>query len=562
MLTRVTAFYTDKIKGKVDWRLLTFLLLFLNVKLAIKIPVIIFFTLWQFSFKFGFQFKNSRLPLFYPLAIAIAVVNWFISKNYTNINYNILVITGIVFWLLCILAIHYIKQAIDNNSPEIIHQTIVAFFIINALLSLSALVVIILKTHALNPYTYQGQYQKYFISTGDYIKGITFDTSITNAVLNALGVIYFLVRKNAVMLLLCMATLLLTGSNFINLILLPILLLLFIFKTNRYQKSLIVICMVFLVVFMAKISPQNNNYAKEILTEVLHNNKDTYKDSGADSISFPLVIAPLPITLRPDSTLNPEERKQKIATLYLDSIGRILDVIRRKKELKLSKDVYFADGGRIAIQEPDINGYYYQSKKVTPPEQLQLVKFINTHKNVLPISGNSSYTSSVPGKATGILQTLNIFKQNPAKVIIGEGIGNFSSKLAFRAAGLGFVGAYPEKYIYINHSFLVNHFDLYLNYFSKASGSHSLTNSPFSVYDQLLAEYGLIGLLVFLIYYLGFFAKHYKKLTYGIPILFLMMAVLFTDYWFEQLSVIVFFELLLLLNIKEHQTLNSLHNEL
>jgi hypothetical protein len=562
MLTSVTAFYTDKIKDKVDWRLLTFLLLFLNVKLAIKIPVIIFFTLWQFNFKFGFQFKNSRLPLFYPIAIVIAVINWFISKNFTNTNYNILVITGIVFWLLCILSVHYIKLAIDNNSPEVIHQTIVAFFIINALLSLSALAVIILKTHALNPYTYQGQYQKYFISTGDYIKGITFDTSITNAVLNALGVIYFLVRKNAVMLLLCMATLLFTGSNFINLILLPILLLLFIFKTNRYQKSLIVACMVFLVIFMAKISPQNNNYAKEILTEVLHNNRDSYKDSGADSISFPLVIAPLPVTLRPDSTLNPEERKQKIATLYLDSIGRILDMIRRKKALKLSKDVYFADGGRIAIQEPDINGYYYQSKKVTPPEQLQLVKFINTHKNVLPISGNSSYTSSVPGKATGILQTLNIFKQNPAKVIIGEGVGNFSSKLAFRAAGLGFAGAYPEKYIYINHNFLVNHLDLYLNYFSKASGSHSLTNSPFSVYDQVLAEYGLIGLLIFLIYYLGFFAKHYKKLTYGIPILFLMMAVLFTDYWFEQLSVIVLFELLLLLNIKETQTLNPLHNEL
>ncbi|MDN3548011.1 hypothetical protein [Mucilaginibacter aquaedulcis] len=551
-------------KDKIDWRLLTFLLLFLNVKLAIKIPVLIFFTIWQANFRFGFHFKNSRLPLFYPLAIAIAVVNWVISKHYTDTNYNILVVTGIIFWLLCILAIHYIKQTIDNNPSEVVHQTIVVFFVVNTLLSLGVLAMIVLRTHAFNPYTYQGQYQKYFISTGDYVKGITFDTSITNAVLNALGVIYFLTRKNAVMLLVCMATLLFTGSNFINLILLPILLLLFLFKTNRYQKSLVVMCMMFLVVFMAKISPQNNNYAKEILTEIIHHNRDTYKDSGADSISFPLVVAPqnLPITIRPDSVLNPEERKQKIATLYLDSIGRILDLIRHKKALKLSKDVHFADGGRVAIQEPDINGYYYQSKKETPPEQIQLVKFINTHKSELPISGNDNYISAVPGKATGILQTLNVFKENPAKIIIGEGIGNFSSKLAFRAAGLGFAGTYPEKYIYINHNFLVNHLDLYLNYFSKASGSHSLTNSPFSVYDQVLAEYGLIGLITFLIYYLGFFAKHYKKLTYGIPILFLMLAVLFTDYWFEQLSVIVFFELLLLLNIKDPQTLNHLTNEL
>jgi hypothetical protein len=107
----------------------------------------------------------------------------------------------------------------------------------------------------------------------------------------------------------------------------------------------------------------------------------------------------------------------------------------------------------------------------------------------------------------------------------------------------------------------VNHLDLYLNFFSKWSGLHSLTNSPFSVYDQLIAEYGLVGFLTFLIWYLGFFAKHYKKLTYGLPILFLMMLVLFTDYWFEQLSVIVFFELLLLLNIKEAQPLKSLQNE-
>jgi hypothetical protein len=82
------------------------------------------------------------------------------------------------------------------------------------------------------------------------------------------------------------------------------------------------------------------------------------------------------------------------------------------------------------------------------------------------------------------------------------------------------------------------------------------------VYDQLVAEYGLIGLAAFMICYLGFFAKHYKHLTYGLPILLLMLAVLFIDYWFEQLSVMVFFELLLLLNIKETKTLNPVSNEL
>lgn len=360
------------------------------------------------------------------------------------------------------------------------------------------------------------------------------------------------------MLLVCMCTLLLTGSNFINLILLPVLLFLFVFKTNRYQKSLIVICLVFLGVFMAKISPQNDKYATRTIAHVLQKHKDV----DADSISFPLVVnTNIPITLRPDSTLNPEERKQKIARLYLDSVSNLLSIRFKKKGLKLGKDVYVIDGGRIAIKEPDINGDYYQSKKETPSEQMQLVNFIRTHKDSLPISGNSNYTPTVPGKVTGFLQIVNFFQNHPDKTATGIGMGNFSSKLAYRAAGLSFAGGYLSKYIYINHDFLVNHLDLYLNFYSKRSGFHSLTNSPFSVYDQLIAEYGLIGCIVFLIWYLGFFAKHYKKLTYGIPILILMMAVLFTDYWFEQLSVMVFFELLLLLNIKETQTLKPLNNE-
>jgi hypothetical protein len=164
----------------------------------------------------------------------------------------------------------------------------------------------------------------------------------------------------------------------------------------------------------------------------------------------------------------------------------------------------------------------------------------------------------LPGKAVGLLQTAKFLNLHPAKIIAGDGMGNFSSKLAFKATGLGFDGGFPAKYAYINNDFLINHLDLYLNFFSKRVGLHTLTNSPFSVYDQLMAEYGLLGLLIFVIFYLGFFARHLKKLTYGIPLLMLMLAVFFIDYWFERLSVLIFFELLLLLNIKETTYLKHL----
>jgi hypothetical protein len=545
MTQLLSALNLKKLKAYADWKLLLFLLLFLNVKLAIKVPAIALIYLLQFNFKFGFKFKNSRLPLFYPLIILVAVAGFIINGYYTNFNYNLVFITGIGFWLICILAIHQVKLSVEKNSVAVIHRTIVLFFIINTIASILNLAFIVLETHAFNPYTYQGQYQKYFISTGDFVKGITFDTSTTNAVLNAFGVIYFLSKKNMGMTLVCMAIMLFTGSNFTNVFTFAVLACLFIFNSNRDQKSIIIICVCFLVVFMAKISPQNNNYFMNTLKTAFYRKQ---------------IISPwpqynnTPITQRPDSTLNPEEKREKIATLYLDSLA-MLPINQIKRE-PLPAGAPALPEGKILLPKPNLNAPAYQWLKTTPPEQNQLVDFVKKHHADLPLS-RSHKLNLTPGKVIGLLQTANFFKTNPSKILTGNGIGNFSSKLAFRATGLAFSGGYPKKYIYINPDFLHNHLDVYLSFFTQSAATHSLTNSPFSVYDQILAEYGLLGLLALFVFYLGFFAKHYATLTYGVPVMVLVMFIFFIDYWFEQLSVIIFFELLLFLNIKEGKELAS-----
>jgi hypothetical protein len=530
-----------KLRSLADWKLLLFLVLFLNVKLGVKIAAIILIYLLQFNFRFGFSFKNSRLPLFYLLAIAIAIVNWIIIRNYTNTNYNIVLLTGISFWMVCILAMHQAMLSVENNDTETIHRTILIFFVLNALISLFNLGIIILETGAINPFTYQGNYQKYFISTGDYIKGLTFDTSTTNAVLNAFGVIYFVTKKNTAMLLICMAVMLLTGSNFINIVLVIILVLLFVFKSSRDQKSLIVVCLGFLIVFMAKISPQNNKYVSETF-------KSTFQLNVIPKSVKPVLN--LPLTLMPDSLLNPEQRRQKFAQRYLDSMY----VVNHPKIMPHNNAFLTTENGRIYIPGPNINSRQYQHIIYANAYQKQLLAFIATNEANLPLAGKNIYPSSMPGKVVGWLQTIHFLQQHPAKIITGDGLGNFSSKLAFKTSGLGSVGGYPQKYIYLSPDFLSNHLDVYLNYFSKKTDYHSLINNPDSGYDQLLAEYGILGLAAFLVYYIGFFTKYYKQLTYGIPILMLLLAVFSIGYWFEQLSVLLFFELLLLLNIKETST--------
>ncbi len=138
------------------------------------------------------------------------------------------------------------------------------------------------------------------------------------------------------------------------------------------------------------------------------------------------------------------------------------------------------------------------------------------------------------------------------KILSGDGIGNFSSKLAYKATGLKMAGSFPSGLTYLNTDFLYNHFSLYVYFSLKPAESHSIIHSPASVYDQLMTEYGLIGIIAFTIYYIGFFGRQWKSLTYGLPVIAILLSFFLVDYWFEQLSIVILFEFLMFLDMKEH----------
>ena len=518
----------------IDWKLLLFLLLFLNVKLIVKMIAIALIYALRFDFKFGFRARNSRLPLFYPAIIFLAIINYFISAGFYHFNYSITFTFGLFFWALAVLAVHQVKLSVDSHTPAVIHNTINSFFIINAIFSLSTLLIIIFKTGALNPYLYQGEYQKYFIGTGDYIKGVSFDTSTTNGILNAFGVIYFLDRKKPLMVLLCMSILLLTASNITNILLSVVLTYVFIFQTGKVQKSLILICFYLLIVFVTKVSPQNNSY---IINSVEHiwDNTSAHKQAETSNLSV--------ITL-PDSVLTADEIKQKTALLYLDSLSSA-HLSRPASGPVHAKNVLWV------IPTDDINGPLFQHKSFLTPVEENMFDFIRQHKASLPISSDPVFKSKYPGKVTAWKQTYTYLSSHPSKIITGAGVGNFSSKVAFKATGIGIAGSWPSKFVYINKAFLQNHLDLYLYYFSKSDGYHSTINSPASVYDQLIAEYGVAGLAAWFLFYIVFFIRRCGKRSYAVPLIFLLTGIFFFDYWFEQLSIVILFELFLFLNIKE-----------
>jgi ABC-type multidrug transport system fused ATPase/permease subunit len=451
---------------------------------------------------------------------------------------------GIAMWVACILVAHQLKLYVDNTPTRIIYNTIVAFFLLNALFSIAHYALIVWETGALNAYRYQGDYQKYFIRTGDYIKGITLDTSTTNAVMNAFGVIFFLSKRNWPMLFVCMFILILTVSNVVNIMMIGVFAFMFLFRSDAVQKSFLIICIMLGGIFMVKISPENYKYVKETIDKITNKTKPATRPINIEAN-----------LVRSDSAL--EQKRRAYARLYLDSLymAGIKHTLMRGE---IPVTWLASEAVKPKLITPDINAPIFQSRKDTTARQQYLINFIRSHAASLPLSGMADQQVQLPGKFIALQQTLHYLRTHKDKILTGNGAGTFSSKLAFRMTGLGLAGSYPTKLALINPDFLSNHLDIYFFFFSKDLGFHSLMNTPNSVYIQLLSEYGLIGLVLFLVLYLGFFAKHYRALTYGIPLLIFGTGVFFMEYWFEQFSIVVLFELLLMLDIKETSMLKQL----
>jgi hypothetical protein len=479
--------------------------------------------------RFGFALKNSRLPLFYPFVIGIALLNWIIYAGYLNLNYSIGLALGLALWFACLFSSHLVKLFVEKNTQQVLHNTIVAFFVLNALVSFFQYAAIIIETGVVNAYRYQGDHQKYFISTGDFIKGISFDTSTTNAILNCFGVIYFLFRKNIALVFLCMITLLMTASNVSNILLVLLLIGIFIFNSNRDQKSVIVGCIVMLVIFMGKVSPQNNDYLVGALE----------KFTGRDDKKIS-VVAGRPDTFR---IAGAEEERRALAKHYIDSIAKLAH--DQKANITVEKKIRPVETLSVkpTLPKANIHSEGYQFKDDTNTARKELLDLTKTDGH--------QYPGKRPGKLIALDQTLNFFSVHPARIITGYGTGKFSSKLAFKTTGLQFAGGYPKRFVFVDPEFRENHLELFSYFFSQHAQRHSVMNSPNSVYDQLLSEYGLLGLAVFFIFYLGFFVKKFKALTYGRYLLIVMMGFFFLDYWFEQLSVVAIFEMLFFLNLKQ-----------
>jgi hypothetical protein len=380
------------------------------------------------------------------------------------------------------------------------------------------------------------------MSTGDYITGITFDAPVTTAFICAFGLLYFLYRRKFLVSLACMAALIIMASNFTNLVLIGVFVFAFIFWSSRIQKSFILIYCAMLVVFMAKISQKNNEHVGRIFYQV---------------IDKPYDLPPIKVYTiaelkkMPDSLLTFEESRKKHAQNFIDS----MNAIRLGAGYIAPEDIVTTRIVTDTIPKIKDTGFYeFHETEAVKTKINRFTEFLNQmYSPALQDSLGKLYNWKRPGKFIAAEQLFVFYKQHPSEIILGNGIGNFSSRLAFKATMLNIAGQYPGQFKYISHDFFINHLYLYLYFHSQEQSNHEASNTPDTVYYQLAGEYGIAGLLLLVISYFGFFVLTVHKQSFGLPMLLLLAGSFFAEYWFEQFSIVVLFELLFFLDLKDRR---------
>lgn len=183
------------------------------------------------------------------------------------------------------------------------------------------------------------------------------------------------------------------------------------------------------------------------------------------------------------------------------------------------------------------------------PENIEYIEHILTEKI------NSKTDPS--RKLVSFKETAVNFVSSPSSLIFGEGGGKFSSRTAYLTGG-EYANWYPKDLVYRSEKFEHNHFKLWNHEALRVPFSDGTANQPFSFYNKIIGEYGLLGLFLFSVYVFYFFKK-FKILTYGRLILPLLLGFFALDYWFEYFTVILFFEFFMLLDLKRNAEKEVVH---
>lgn len=174
----------------------------------------------------------------------------------------------------------------------------------------------------------------------------------------------------------------------------------------------------------------------------------------------------------------------------------------------------------------------------------------------VPLTATGQKLLRPNGKAVSVEETYSYLLSSPEHFAFGAGMGNFSSQLAVRTSDLNIKNSSRLFSLLPRHiapDFYNNHYQIFSLVYSLPPAYHSIRHLPSSFLNQIFGEYGFVGFLIFILFYVVYIFRRHRQISYSFVMLFLLGGYLMFDYLFEYLSVVVFFELFFLVDIKQHQ---------
>lgn len=525
--------------GEINSVLLLFLIAISNssytLKFAALIAVFCYFIFGKrIHFKKMLQVKNDKTTWFYLSLIFISIVNLFFNFS---ANYLLVVVVGIFLWLTNLLLHAETLNFIKQNSYEKTIKTLQTFVVLNFILALVNLFQVMLATKTLLPYS-QIAPPPYGAMSGDFIKGFFRSEHLPNSCISALLFFYFTLNKRFKTALISLTTLLLASSNLFVLVLLVFLIPTFILNDKRVQYF-VVLVFSFILIFYIKINPSNysetlktlkitkeNNFEKKVVEKSLNYQDERLKmQNEIDSLSTAWLNSKL--------ATNKHKAIPKIDTLLPKSEEAVISLLAKQN-----------------LKEHQL----LESQTLTIWKERDSLKRLAEEKVLAQGDTNITFDlESTPGMLISLKQTKAFLFYSPKNFLLGNGMGNFSSALAFMSSKntvssrlFDFVLPYHEDTI-----FRENHEAIWKFVDYKGVDYHSVKHMPFNTYNTLLGEYGILGLLSLLLLYVTPLAlKLRHNVKKAIILLPLFLIFLGFHYWFETFTFIVFFELLIHNEIK------------
>lgn len=509
-----------------DWVLLIFLLLFTNqAVLSLKVVGLLFVFLLRPNLRFGI-FKD-RLPLFYLLIVLLAAFNLVFNIKEFTPAYLSAFSVGCLFWLFGFLAFHQVKSGIEQKGVSAIYSTMKIYTILNLLASLIQLVQIMLITNRINPYTDLDF--PYGMSTGDNIFGIPMQNSYFNMMISCMLALYFLFKRNLLFVILSIISLILVFGNVGTIIFFILMLALFgtgilnsilqynpsgagflrwlqrISPPGRYYLYIPMILLI-TTFFYAILSPENFSYLKEKLAAKVFANKSN------DRRDYRTII---------------EDQKTDDRVYDMSYFGNL------EQEEKNKRDSIKMPTAEVVLKGASVNA----DQRIDAKNQLTQL-----------------YIERLQGKVLSMLETKQFLFSSTRNLLLGAGPVRFSSATAQKMAGFDssrlFMNVLPH---YESPLYRENH-KLIIETRKKSSSEYfSNANWPDSFFNQIFGEYGVMGFLLFIVFYVWFFVKRIRYWSYGFWLFLMIIPFAHLTYLFEPLCVIVFFELLMEADITENK---------